>query len=221
MPGIDRHESAEAEYADHLERSRTVWDRWSNWYTLSERDFAPMRESLLDALDLTPDDRVLDVGCGPGVNLAGIRERVGPTGEVQAFDFSPEMVDRARQRVATHGWENVSIHRADATTSHLGGPYDAVVATLSLSVMPDVDAAVRNVHGVMAPGAALGVLDIRPFPGGFRRICNPLLRRFLRWYANWNPAGDVEAAVREAFEETARPETHMLGAVYTMIARRA
>ncbi len=221
MAGIDRREGAEAEYADHLERSRIVWDRWSDWYTLSERDFAPMRESLLEALDVADGDRVLDIGCGPGVNLAGIRERVGPTGEVHAIDFSPEMIDRARQRVEAGGWENVSIHRADATTSDLGGPYDAAIATLSLSVMPDVDAAVRNVHGVMAPGAALGVLDIRPFPNGLRRVCNPLLRRFLRWYANWNPSGDVEVALDDAFEDTIRLETFMLGTVYTMIARRA
>lgn len=220
MTDVERRPEAELEYRDHLQRSETVWDRWSDWYGLSERDFEPLREALIARLDLETGDRVLEVGCGPGVSLELLRDAVGDEGRVVAVDYSPEMVAKARERVAAHGWENVAVERADATTADLGGPYDAAIATLALSVMPDVERAIRNVHSALEPGAPIGVLDLQPFPSGPLRAFNPLLRRFLRWYANWNPDGDVRATVGESFEGADGVETHMLGTAYTLVATR-
>lgn len=220
MTDVDRRPDDEAEYRDHLRRSASVWDRWSDWYTLSEEDFAPIRASLVDDLDLQPGDRVLDVGCGPGVNFELLREAVGEAGHVVAVDYSPEMVRAARLRIEDRGWENVTVERADATTAGLGSDYDGAVATLSMSVMPDIDRAVRNVHASLAPGAPFGVLDLGPVESGPLRAANPLLRRFLRWYANWNPDGDVRAAIDTAFGGYDLLGEHMLGTVYTLRARK-
>lgn len=221
MADIGRRPEAETEYRDHLERSETVWDRWSDWYTLSERDFEPIREDLLAHLDLKPGDRVLDVGCGPGVNFAPIRGAIGDGGRLVAVDYSPEMVAKARTRVDDRGWENVTVERADATTAELGGPFDAAVATLSLSVMPDVARAVENVHDALEPGGSLAVLDLQPFQFGLRRAVNPLLRRFFQWYANWNPDGDVRDAVDDAYGGYDLLDEHLLGAAYTLVATRS
>ena len=221
MTGIDRRPDAESEYRDHLQRSESVWNRWSDWYGMSEQDFEPLREALIAHLDLQPGDEVLDIGCGPGVNFAPIREAIGEDGRLVAVDYSPEMVSKAEARVAEHGWENVTVERADATTADLGGPYDATVATLSLSVMPDVDRAVENVHAALEPGDSLGVLDLQPFQSGPARVCNPLLRRFLRWYANWNPEGDVRAAVESTFGGYDLLGEELLGTAYTLEATRS
>lgn len=215
---VERRPEAESEYRDHLERSETVWNRWSDWYRLSERDFEPLRLALIDHLDLRAGDRVLEVGCGPGVNFEPVREAVADEGRLVAVDYSPEMVAKARERVAAAGWENVAVERADATTADLGGPYDAAIATLALSVMPDAERAVGNVHSALEPGAPVGVLDLQPFQSGALRTFNPALRRFLCWYANWNAEEDVRTAVEEVFGGLDWYETHMLGTVYTMAA---
>lgn len=217
---VTRDETGEEEYASHLERSRRQWDRWSDWYSLSERDFEPMREAAIARLELEQGDAVLEVGCGPGVNLEQLAKAVGPTGRVVAVDYSPAMLERARERVETHGLDQVELVRADATTADLGGPYDAAVATLALSVMPDVRRTVENVHRVLTPEGQLAVVDIRPFPTGARRVMNPLVRRFLRWYANWNSEGDVLESLESCFEICAVVETHLGGAVYTALASR-
>ena len=221
MADVDRRPEAEAEYRDHLERSATVWDRWSDWYGMSERDFEPIREELLAHLTLQPGDRVLDLGCGPGVNFVPIREAIGDEGRLVAVDYSQEMVAKAEARVADNGWENVTVERADATTADLGGPYDAAVATLSLSVMPDVERAVENVHGALEPGGSLVVLDLQPFQSGRRQAFNPLLRRFLEWYANWNPDGDVRGAIDDVFGGYELLGEELLGTAYTLEATRS
>ena len=217
----ERDERAESAYTDHLDRSRRRWDRWSDWYSLSEQDFAPLRERTVEALELSPGDRVLEVGCGPGVTLETLVDAVGPEGTVVAIDYSPAMLAAARERVEENGWECVELHRADATTADLGGPYDGAIAGLALSVMPDVGRAVENVHGVLEPGAPLGVFDVRPFPGGPQRVLNPLVRRFLRWYANYNPDGDVLGALEDTFETVTVREEPFGGFAYAALARRA
>lgn len=80
------------EHAAHLERSRRVWDRWSDWYGTSESDFEPIREAAIDRLDLQRGDRVLEIGCGPGVNFERVRRDIGAEGELVAVDYSPGMI---------------------------------------------------------------------------------------------------------------------------------
>jgi len=188
---------------------------------MSERDFEPMREEAIDSLALESGDRVLDIGCGPGVNLAMLREAVGPTGQVVAVDYSLEMVEKARERITDHGWENVEVVRADATRVNFEEPFDAAIASLSMSLMPDVRRAVENVHRLLAPGAPFVVFDIRPFPEGPARILNPLVWRFLRWYANWNPDDDVLGSLGAVFPECDVLDTHTAGTTYTVLCRKA
>ena len=204
------------EHAAHLERSRRVWDRWSDWYGMSERDFEPIREAAIDRLDLQRGDRVLEIGCGPGVNFERIRNDIGPDGELVAVDYSPGMLENARERIEDHGWENVAVRRADATTV----AFDAAIATLALSVMPDVRRAAATVHRSLRPGARFAVVDVRPVPSGPLRVLNPLIRRFFRWYANWNPDGDVVGSLEAVFRSCEVVDTHFAGTAYTVVCEK-
>jgi SAM-dependent methyltransferase len=53
----------------------------------------------IELLDLQPDDRVLDIGPGPGVSVAAIAERLS-TGTVTALDRSATAIEATRQRNA-------------------------------------------------------------------------------------------------------------------------
>ncbi|ELY50058.1 class I SAM-dependent methyltransferase [Natronolimnohabitans innermongolicus] len=204
----------------HLERSKAVWNRWSDWYALSERDLEPIREAAMDRLELESGDRVLDVGCGPGVNLERLRDDVGPNGEVVAVDYSPEMVAKARQRVADHGWENVAVRRADATQMAFDDPFDAALATLSFSLMPDVRRASESVSDALASDGRFVVFDVRCVQRGPARLANPLLRRFLRWYANWHPDENVLDSLEAVFERCEVVERYAAGAGYTAVCEK-
>jgi SAM-dependent methyltransferase len=199
----------------HLARSERVWNRWSDWYGQSERDFAPLLDAAVERLDLEAGDAALEIGCGPGTNLERLRERVGPDGCVLAVDYSPAMVERARERVAEHGWENVEVRRADATRVDLEpAAFDAALAALSMSVMPDASAAAERVHGALRPGARFVVLDLRCVPSGPLRIANPLLSLCFRWVANWNPDTDVVGSLEATFDDATVEETYAAGVCF-------
>ena len=61
-------------------------------------DVVGQRRATLEALDLQPGERVLDIGCGPGYLAAEMAELVGPEGFVQGIDPSPHMLAIAARR---------------------------------------------------------------------------------------------------------------------------
>ena len=57
---------------------------------------------VVDRLDVQPDDRVLEIGCGHGVAATMVCQRLGERGRLTAIDRSPKMIDAATRRNQTH-----------------------------------------------------------------------------------------------------------------------
>ena len=57
---------------------------------------------------------MLDVGCGTGLCLPLLHEKVGPGGTIVGIDASEQMLRVAADRVAAHGWDNVRLLAAPA-----------------------------------------------------------------------------------------------------------
>ncbi len=111
--------------------------------------------AVLDRLELSGDEAVLDAGCGSGRVTESLAERL-PRGRVVALDASPSMVDAARSRLARFG------ERIDYVVADLGrpfdvpgGPVDAILSTATFHWVPDHDALFRNLAAVIRPGGRL------------------------------------------------------------------
>ena len=82
---------------------------------------------ILQALDLKPADRVLEVGTGSGWLAACLAQMAG---EVTSLEISPELHAGAKEKLAAR--ENVTAICADAFDWRPEGAYDAVVLTGSM-----------------------------------------------------------------------------------------
>ncbi|RLM88360.1 methyltransferase domain-containing protein [Halobellus sp. Atlit-38R] len=137
----------EVESVRRIQRNYGAWAPLYDWFARATSSIGGVRAGCVAALGLGPGDTVVEFGCGPGVNLPALREAVGPTGHVVGVDITGPMLDRARSRVARHGWENVSLVRGDATTPPISA-VDGVLATFVTSLFEDPYAVVSRWCGL-------------------------------------------------------------------------
>lgn len=102
---------------------------------------------------------MLELGGGTGRNLPYLVDSVGPEGAVIAIDASAGMLAEARRLVARRGWANVELIEGDAAGLELDRAVDAVLFSLSYSVLPDPEAALERASERMRPAARLVVMD--------------------------------------------------------------
>ena len=112
---------------------------------------------LVAAAALKPDERVLDVGCGPGMAVALAAIEVGD-GHVTGIDPSDVMVSQARRR--TRRATNVTIERASAEAIPLAD--DSVDVAWAINVlhhMANRDVGLAEIRRVLAPSGRLLIVE--------------------------------------------------------------
>jgi demethylmenaquinone methyltransferase/2-methoxy-6-polyprenyl-1,4-benzoquinol methylase len=113
--------SAALDLAADYERRTFLYDGW--------------RDQLVERLAPRRGDTVLDVSCGPGLNLPALRERVGPSGLIIGIEESPELLEVARHRVRLRGWRNVRLLPAAPTSAELPTGADAALLSAADDVL--------------------------------------------------------------------------------------
>jgi SAM-dependent methyltransferase len=114
-----------------------------------------LRRKLIDRLALRPGQTVLDVGCGTGLSFPLIQQLIGPEGRLIGVELSPDMLACARDRVADHGWENVTLIEAPAEEAVIPEDFDAVLFFFTHDVIRSREA-LDNVFSRARPGARVG-----------------------------------------------------------------
>jgi ubiquinone/menaquinone biosynthesis C-methylase UbiE len=141
-PGPDR--------AAALEQYR----RRASVYDLELLLFEPLRRRAVAWLAPRRGDTVLDVGCGTGLSFERLQAAVGDGGHIIGIEQSPEMIDKARQRVQRHGWHNVTLLCAPAEDAAIPLQADAALLHFTHDVMQNASA-LGNVLRHLKPGATV------------------------------------------------------------------
>ncbi|GAA2149271.1 class I SAM-dependent methyltransferase [Nocardioides koreensis] len=133
-------------------------DFWAEEEYVFDHSLHHYRQAFLDAADVQPGDRVLDIGCGNGQTTRDAAA-LAPRGRVLGVDLSTRMLDRARRRAAEAGLSNVDLLQADAQI-HPFTPagFDLAVSRTGTMFFGDAVAAFTNIGRALRPGGRLVVL---------------------------------------------------------------
>lgn len=121
---------------------------------------------------IPPGARVLDFGCGAGVDaliaalLSGAEGHGGPSGlcksgaEVHGVDISPHMLSKARSNALACAVGNVRFHHVESDElPYEDGSFDIVLSNGALNLVVDKDSVLQEIARVLRPGGELWVAD--------------------------------------------------------------
>ncbi len=130
-----------------------------------------MHRQIAGRMNILPDDRILDIGCGSG-ELAGLLAKQ-TSGQVSGIDYSPDMVKTAEMKNKKPIAQG-KIHILQASVSKLPfdkASIDKAVAFETIQFWPDIIDDLKEVNRVLTQSGALYIANRFPKPGS-------------KWY-NW------------------------------------
>jgi phosphatidylethanolamine/phosphatidyl-N-methylethanolamine N-methyltransferase len=120
----------------------------------------PGRQLMVETAARLQPQRVLEVGVGTGLTLAGYPAAA----QVVGIDLSPEMLERARRRAEAMPGRDIQLELMNAEQmSFEVGSFDCVTLPYVLSVTPDPARLVREIRRVCRPDGR--VLIVNHFSG--------------------------------------------------------
>lgn len=157
----------------------------------------------LDALQIKPGDRVLDVGSGLGGPARMAAAHYGA--EVSGIDLTEAFCDSARKLSALVGLDRIRIEQGDALAMPFADNSFDVVFTLHVAMnIADKEGLYREIARVLKPGGTFGLYDI--VAGSGEPIHMPVPWASLPEQSHLIQAESVEAAVLAAGFRTERFE---------------
>ena len=141
-----------------IEATKAAYRRYAGIY---DAIFGPVlhpgRKAVIQALDLRPGDRVLEVGVGTGLSLPLYPADVKVTG----IDVSAEMLEKARRRIAKRRITNVeALLEMDAEqTTFAPASFDKIVAMYVMPVVAHPARVLAELHRVCKPDGQIYLVN--------------------------------------------------------------
>lgn len=132
------------------EETVAAWRKWNTQLSVFSREAT---EAVLEAAQLRPGMRVLDLASGVGNPALSIAEAVGPTGHVTATDLGPGMIAYAEELAKSKGLRNIDFRVADAESLPFPDrAFDVVTCRFGVMFFPEQVKAFRECRRVLKPG---------------------------------------------------------------------
>jgi len=164
----------------HLDRIREQFTRQADAYSRMRQITDERGLAALVALAGTrPEDRALDVACGPGFLTLAFAERCA---EAVGFDATPVFVARASAEAARRGLTNVRFENGDAERLPFAdASFEVVACRAAFHHFPRPERVLAEMKRVARPGGRLLVADMvsdedaakRAYQDRIERLCDP------------------------------------------------
>jgi ubiquinone/menaquinone biosynthesis C-methylase UbiE len=112
-------------------------------------------ENLAEALEIVPDERVLDVACGSGNGAISAARR--SWGNTVGVDYVPSLLERGRERAAAERLEVEFVEGDAQDLPFEDGSFDVAMSIFGAMFAPDQEKAAAELLRVVKPGGRIGM----------------------------------------------------------------
>lgn len=120
-------------------------------------------ESVLEAWDVRPGDKVADFGCGAGFFSIPLAQRVGSQGKIYAIDIRPEALEATRAKARLFHLLNIDTMRADLEMPLGSGlkneSVDKILIANILFQAENKDALIAEALRILKTGGSVAVIE--------------------------------------------------------------
>jgi SAM-dependent methyltransferase len=126
---------------------------WRKWHAHIAAFTRGATEAILEAAQLRPGLRVLDLASGVGDPALSIAAQVAPSGRVTATDLGPGMISLAEELARKNGIANIEFREANAESLPFpDASYDVLTCRFGIMFFPDLAKALGECFRVLKPG---------------------------------------------------------------------
>lgn len=120
----------------------------------------------VELLDIQPTDRVIELGCGPGVAIAALASQASQ-GLVVGVDHSEVMIRQASRRnaAAIRAGRVRLIHAPVEHMELIDGPFDVAVAVNTIGFWPEPEVRLREIGQILRTGGRIALVSQPRCPG--------------------------------------------------------
>jgi len=122
------------------------------------RDAGSKPQEVMDFMGISRGDVVADILAGGGYYTYLLRERVGPTGQVFAEGYGPNLAARMDRGDLAQA-SNIML--VDSLNELPDGALDAVLIVRGFHLIADLDVALAHLVRALKPGGEVGVVEVR------------------------------------------------------------
>lgn len=145
---------------DHMQHRFDDPERLAKSFDDPARDGWQMPERVIDALTLSPDMSVADIGAGTGYFSVRLAKAV-PRGTVYAVDVESAMLEHVRKRAAEGDLANVVTVQASETSANLPKPVNVVIVVDTYHHIPRRATYFRDLSKSLTARGRVAIIDFR------------------------------------------------------------
>ncbi len=140
------------------EQQRQYWnspvgERWVSNQTTLDGMFVPLTEALIEAADIKPGEKILDVGCGAGTTTRILAAKVGNNGRVLGVDISTALLAAAKTQAGEGALEFFEGDAGSAIVPMENA--DLIISRFGVMFFADTAQAFGHMRKVLNPGGRI------------------------------------------------------------------